>query len=241
MDYKYAAETILNFAHCHLYGVSCLLLSANEDGRSFPKWFEKSMADLGYPYSFLDFEKEVEGLKPWLDEDVEAAYRGDPSAQSKEEIISSFPGFYAILAHRLAHILYLKKIPILPRAIAEIAHSKTGIDIHPGAKIGHRFFIDHGTGIVIGETTEIGDDVRIYQGVTLGAKSLANADSLRGKKRHPTILDRVIIYAGASILGGDTVIGNDVTIGSNIFLTSSIPDGKIVLFQPSGILIQDKK
>ena len=151
-----------------------------------------------------------------------AAYAGDPAATSADEIIFCYPGLYAITVYRLAHVLYELQVPMLPRIMTEHAHSVTGIDINPGATIGKYFFIDHGTGIVIGETTVIGDYVKIYQGVTLGALSTRGGQSLRGKRRHPTIEDNVTIYAGASILGGETVIGRDSVIGSNVFITHSI-------------------
>jgi len=154
---------------------------------------------------------------------LEAAYDGDPAAFNKPEIIFSYPGLYAIMVNRIAHELYLLNVPLLPRIMTEYAHTKTGIDIHPGATLGKYFFIDHGTGIVIGETTEIGDNVKIYQGVTLGALSTRDGQKLHGKKRHPTIEDNVTIYAGASILGGNTVIGHDTVIGGNAFITTSIP------------------
>lgn len=178
-------------------------------------------------------------IKKLLLEDIDATFEGDPAAKSKEEIIVSYPGVYAIMVYRLAHELYLHKVPLLPRLMTEIAHSKTGIDIHPGAKIGKRFFIDHGTGVVIGETTLIGNNVRIYQGVTLGALSLQNAHELKNIKRHPTIKDNVIIYANASILGGETIIGNNVIIGGNVFITSSIEDNKIVTFERENYKIKN--
>ena len=155
--------------------------------------------------------------------DLEATFDGDPAAASREEILFSYPGLFAILVYRVAHELYHLQIPILPRMMSEYAHSHTGIDIHPGAQIGDYFFIDHGTGIVVGETTVIGDHVKVYQGVTLGALSTRGGQNLRGKKRHPTIEDNVTIYVGASILGGGTVIGRDSVIGSNVFITHSIP------------------
>jgi serine O-acetyltransferase len=157
--------------------------------------------------------------------DVEAFYDGDPAAFSIDEIIYCYPGLFAITVYRLAHVLYTLGVPMLPRIMTEHAHSVTGIDINPGATIGKYFFIDHGTGIVIGETTVIGENVKIYQGVTLGALSTRGGQSLRGKRRHPTIEDRVTIYSGASVLGGDTVIGHDAVIGGNAFITSSIAPG----------------
>lgn len=164
-------------------------------------------------------------IRTLLAEDIHAAYVGDPAAKSPAEIILSYPCIYAIAIHRIAHELYVRKIPIMPRLMSEHAHSITGIDLHPGARIGKNFFIDHGTGVVIGETTEIGNNVRIYQGVTLGGQSFATGEisKLRGKKRHPTIEDDVIIYAGATILGGKTIIGKGAVIGGNVWLTSSIP------------------
>ena len=171
----------------------------------------------------LAFFRQIPQVRAVAQTDVEAFYAGDPAAYSVDEIIFSYPGLFAITVYRLAHILYELKVPMLPRIMSEHAHSVTGIDIHPGATVGRYFFIDHGTGIVIGETTNIGDHVKIYQGVTLGALTTRGGQSLKGKKRHPTIEDHVTIYAGASILGGTTVIGRECTIGSNVFITHSIP------------------
>ena len=162
-------------------------------------------------------------IRDTLDTDVQAAYEGDPAATCREEVMLAYPAFEAISIFRIAHELYLMKVPMLPRMMTEHAHSVTGIDINPGATIGKYFFIDHGTGIVVGETTVIGNHVKLYQGVTLGALTTRGGQSLRGKKRHPTIEDNVTIYAGASILGGETVIGRDCVIGSNVFITHSIP------------------
>lgn len=173
----------------------------------------------------LSLMEDIPALRKTLSKDVRATFDGDPAARSFDEIIFSYPGIHAITIYRVAHRLYELDIPILPRTMSEYAHSTTGIDIHPGATIGDRFVIDHGTGIVIGETTVIGNNVRIYQGVTLGAHSLpANAGNrLKGIRRHPTIEDDVIIYAGATILGGDTVIGRRSIVGGNVWLTESIP------------------
>jgi serine O-acetyltransferase len=169
-------------------------------------------------------------IKRRLSLDVQAAYAGDPAAKDLEEVILSYPCVYAIATYRIAHELYNRQVPIIPRMMSEHAHSLTGIDIHPGAKIGENFFIDHGTGVVIGETTEIGNNVRIYQGVTLGGQSLPpeKVPRLRGKKRHPTIKDDVIIYSGATILGGKTIIGKGAIIGGNVWITSSIPPNTTV-------------
>ncbi len=166
-------------------------------------------------------------LRRLLNEDVQAAYQGDPAAASIEEVVFSYPSLGAITAYRVAHALQVQRVPMIPRIITEHAHSETGIDIHPGAQIGERFFIDHGTGVVIGATAVIGDDVKLYQGVTLGALSVTRGelDGGRGDKRHPTIEDDVTIYAGASIHGGDTVIGKGSVIGGNVWLTKSVPAG----------------
>ena len=171
----------------------------------------------------LQFFRRIPELRAVIQTDVQAAFDGDPAATSKDEVIFCYPGLFAITVYRLAHILYTLQVPLLPRIMTEHAHSVTGIDIHPGATIGKYFFIDHGTGIVIGETTIIGEHVKIYQGVTLGGLTTRGGQSLRGKKRHPTIEDNVTIYAGASVLGGETVIGRDSVIGSNAFITKSIP------------------
>lgn len=177
---------------------------------------------------FLDRLPFVDNM---LQTDLDALFEGDPAAESKTEIILCYPGFSAIFVYRIANIFYELNVKILPRALSEYAHSKTGIDIHPGAKIGAYFFIDHGTGIVIGETTIIGEHVKIYQGVTLGALSLREGLKLKGSKRHPTIKDYVTIYSGASIFGGETIIGENSTIGSNAFITSSIGDNMLVTIQ----------
>jgi serine O-acetyltransferase len=174
-------------------------------------------------------------IRKMLATDVRGAFDGDPAAQSYDEIIFSYPGIYAITVYRMAHELYHLNVPLLPRIMTEYAHSKTGIDIHPGAHIHESFVIDHGTGVVIGETTEIGKNVRIYQGVTLGALSLPKdaGEQLRGKKRHPTIQDDVIIYSGATILGGDTIIGARSVIGGNVWITESVPpDTRVIMEKP---------
>ena len=171
------------------------------------------------------FREKIPKIREYIETDIDAAYDGDPAAYNKDEIICSYPGLFAIFTNRIAHELFLLGVPLIPRIMTEHAHSLTGIDIHPGTTIGKYFFIDHGTGIVIGETTEIGDNVKIYQGVTLGALSTRGGQNLRGKKRHPTICDNVTIYSGASILGGETVVGKGVVVGGNAFITTSIPEG----------------
>lgn len=183
----------------------------------------------------LSLLESIPSIRKTLATDVLAAYDGDPAAKSYDEIIFSYPGIFAISVYRVANKLFELQVPLLPRIMSEHAHSLTGIDIHPGAKIGERFVIDHGTGVVIGETTEIGKNVRIYQGVTLGALSLPKdaGEKLRGKKRHPTIEDDVIIYSGATILGGDSVIGSRSVIGGNVWITESVPpDTKVVMETP---------
>jgi serine O-acetyltransferase len=183
----------------------------------------------------IRFLKELPRLRVVLAKDVRAAYEGDPAAKSFHEIIFSYPGLFAITVYRIAHLLKKLEVSLIPRIMTEYAHSLTGIDIHPGATIGESFFIDHGTGVVIGETTRIGDRVRIYQGVTLGALSLPRdaVDKLRSERRHPTIEDDVILYAGVTILGGETVIGARSVIGGNVWITESIPaDSKVFLKKP---------
>ena len=173
----------------------------------------------------FEFLEKIPKIREYIETDIAAAYDGDPAAYNKDEIICSYPGLFAILTNRIAHELFLLKVPLIPRIMTEYAHSLTGIDIHPGTTIGKYFFIDHGTGIVIGETTVIGSHVKIYQGVTLGALSTRGGQNLRGKKRHPTICDNVTIYSGASILGGETIVGKGVVVGGNAFITTSIPEG----------------
>ena len=173
----------------------------------------------------IEFLEKLPELRKLIETDAQAGFDGDPAAYNKEEIVVTYPGFYAIFVYRLAHELFKLGVPLIPRIMTEHAHSRTGIDIHPGASIGSYFFIDHGTGIVIGETTEIGDNVKIYQGVTLGALSTRGGQQLKSKKRHPTIEDNVTIYSGASILGGETVIGKNVVIGGNAFITKSVHEG----------------
>jgi len=176
----------------------------------------------------LRFIERIPEIRKMIAEDVEAHFKNDPAALNHDQIIISYPGLYAILVYRMAHVLDELGVQVIPRMMSEFAHRETGIDINPRAKIGTSFFIDHGTGVVIGETTVIGDNVKIYQGVTLGAKSLRKGQALKGKKRHPTIEDDVTIYSNASILGGNTIIGKNSVIGSNVFITESVPSNMIV-------------
>lgn len=175
------------------------------------------------------FFESLPKIHEMLEEDITAIFEGDPAAKSRTEVIRTYPGFIAIAAHRVAHFLHQTGVALIPRIISEYAHSKTGIDIHPGATIGHYFCIDHGTGIVIGETTEIGDHVKVYQGVTLGGLSVDKKDAK--VKRHPTIGDNVVIYAGATILGGNTMVGHDSIIGGNVWLTHSVPAFSKIYYQ----------
>jgi len=170
-----------------------------------------------------EFFEELPKIRVVLERDLEAAVRGDPAAKSANEVILSYPGFQAITVHRMAHFLWTRQVPIIPRMMSELVHGRTGIDIHPGAQIGGSFFIDHGTGVVIGETTVIGNNVKLYQGVTLGALSVKKEES--NHKRHPTIEDDVTIYANATILGGETVIGSGSVIGGSVWITQSVPPG----------------
>jgi serine O-acetyltransferase len=179
-----------------------------------------------------EFLDRLPAVRELLATDVQAAFDGDPAATSTDETVFCYPGLLAIATQRLAHEFYKLEVPLLPRIMTEHAHSRTGIDIHPGARLGRSFFIDHGTGVVIGETTQIGNNVKLYQGVTLGALAPAFGQMLRGHKRHPTIEDDVTIYAGATILGGDTVIGRGSVIGGNVFITSSVPAGNQVTAEP---------
>ena len=176
--------------------------------------------------------QQLPAVRALLAEDVEASYAGDPASGSFDEIVVAYPSIRALAIFRIAHELHALGVPLLPRIMTEYAHDRTGIDIHPGATIGRRFFIDHGTGVVIGETAEIGERVRLYQGVTIGAASVRDSDDLRGRKRHPTVEDDVTIYAGANILGGATVIGRGSVIGGNVWITESVPPGSRVMAEP---------
>ena len=191
----------------------------------------------------IDFLKGLTKVRTMLAKDIRASYEGDPAAKGYDEIIFSYPGLWAIMVYRVAHELYHLNVPLIPRIMTEHAHSLTGIDIHPAAHIGESFFIDHGTGVVIGETCTIGDRVRIYQGVTLGALSLSREDcqNLRNQKRHPTIGNDVIIYANATILGGKTVIGDRAVIGGNVWITSSVPADAEVFLEKQNYVFGDKK
>lgn len=187
------------------------------------------------------FKCRIGEVRRLVETDIDAAYDGDPAATSRMEVVMAYPGLYAVTVHRIAHELYKLSVPIIPRVMSEIAHSKTGIDIHPGATIGERFFIDHGTGVVIGETTIIGRNVRIYQGVTLGGLSFAKDSSgalVKGLKRHPNIEDNVVIYANATILGGETTIGHDSEIGGNVWIKDSVPPFSRVYNKPPAPVIK---
>ena len=189
----------------------------------------------------LEFLESLPRIRDLLQTDTEAAYNGDPAALSKEEVIVAYPFIEAIAVQRLAHELYLNHIALIPRIMTEWAHARSGMDLHPGAEIGTHFFVDHCTGTVVGETTVIGDHVKMYQGVGLVAKSLSLGQKLRGQKRHPTIEDHVTIYAGATIMGGDTVVGEGSTIGANVFLTSSVPAHSLVIQEEANVKVMSKK
>jgi len=188
----------------------------------------------------MEFLSNLPRLRDLLQTDAEAAFNGDPAALSKEEIIVAYPCMEAVAVHRLAHELYKKQVPLIPRIMSEWAHARTGMDLHPGAKIGTHFFVDHCTGTVIGETCDIGNHVKMYQGVGLVAASLKLGQALKGQKRHPTIEDRVTIYAGATIMGGDTVVGEGSTIGANVFLTHSVAPGSLVVPDEVKVRIMNK-
>ncbi|MCU0600153.1 MAG: serine acetyltransferase [Desulfobacterales bacterium] len=199
-------------------------------------------AERGY-MAALSLLESIPALQDILAKDIIAAYEGDPAASSYDEIIFSYPGMFAITVHRIARRLHTLGVPLLPRMMSEYVHGETGIDIHPGAAIGERFVIDHGTGVVIGETAQIGSSVRIYQGVTLGALSVPKGkiEEMKGRKRHPTIEDEVIIYAGATILGGDTVIGARSVIGGNVWITESVPPDTTVMLETPNQIYRTKK
>jgi len=189
----------------------------------------------------LEFLESLPRIRDLLQTDTEAAFNGDPAALSKEEVIVAYPFIEAIAVQRLAHELYLKNVALIPRIMTEWAHTRTGMDLHPGARIGSHFFVDHCTGTVVGETAIIGDHVKMYQGVGLVARSLAAGQALRGKQRHPTIEDHVTIYAGATIMGGDTVIGEHSTIGASVFLTTSVPPHSLVVQEEANVKVMSKK
>ena len=189
----------------------------------------------------LEFLHSLPHVRELLQTDMEAAYNGDPAALSKEEVILAYPFVEAISVQRLSHELYLKGIALIPRMMTEWAHSRTGMDLHPGAKIGSHFFVDHCTGTVVGETCEIGKHVKMYQGVGLVARSLSGGQQLRGKKRHPTLEDHVTIYAGSTIVGGETVIGAGSTIGANVFLMHSVPPNSLVLYENVNVRVLSKQ
>jgi len=186
------------------------------------------------------FLSNLPAIRELLRSDVDAAFAGDPAASGSAEIILAYPGIEAIAIQRCAHCLYKARVPLIPRMMTEWAHSRTGIDIHPGARIGTHFFIDHGTGVVIGETAEVGSHVRLYQGVSLIARSLAGGQALKGQKRHPTIEDRVTVYANATIMGGDTVVGEGSTVGGNVFLMQSLPPRSLAMADGHSVRVLNK-
>lgn len=227
-DDEYLGKTVPGYFVGHnilkLYDdLSCQMKSAFM--QALPNGVSEKDVDKKTEEVCIEFFDSLGNIQKMLINDVEAAYNGDPAAKNRQEIIFCYPGLLAIFIYRIAHELYKRDVPFIPRIMSEYAHSHTGIDINPGATIGSHFFIDHGTGVVIGETTTIGNNVKIYQGVTLGALSTRSGQLLRDIKRHPTIEDNVTIYSSASILGGETVIGKGSVIGGNAFITSSVPPG----------------
>jgi serine O-acetyltransferase len=237
-------ENIINFLfpfkvdrQCTLPQIELNLAQLHIDFRDLIGPLEKTIKTSVHELTKVFFAKIPDIYKDLL-KDAQHFLEFDPAAHSMESVILYYPGFYAITVYRLSHELYNLRIPFLPRMMSEYAHSKTGIDIHPGAEIGENFLIDHGTGIVIGETTNIGNNVKIYQGVTLGA--LFVAKNMKGKKRHPTIEDNVIIYSGSTILGGETVIGHDSVVGGNVWLTKSVP-AYSVIYHDSKTVVRDSK
>src|SRR5437588_2125140 len=205
-----------------------------------PEFKKKGLRPIAHLLT-MEFLASLPRLRELLQTDTEAAYNGDPAALSKEEVIVAYPFIEAIAVQRLAHELYLKNIPLIPRIMTEWAHGRTGMDLHPGAQIGSHFFVDHCTGTVIGETSILGDHVKMYQGVGLVARSLSAGQLLKGQKRHPTIGDRVTIYAGATIMGGDTEVGEGTTIGANVFLTTSVPPHSLVVQEEANVKVMSKK
>jgi serine O-acetyltransferase len=205
-----------------------------------PELPKKDLRPIAHAWT-VEFLAGLPRIRELRQTDTEAAYNGDPAALSREEVILAYPFIEAIAVQRLAHELYLKNIPLIPRIMTEWAHSRAGMDLHPGAQIGSHFFVDHCTGTVIGETSILGDHVKMYQGVGLVAKSLALGQQLRGQKRHPTIEDHVTIYAGATIMGGDIVVGEGSTIGANVFLTTSVPPHSLVIQEEAKVKVLSKK
>jgi serine O-acetyltransferase len=205
-----------------------------------PEHAKKDLRPIAHTLT-IEFLGSLPRIRDLLATDTEAAFNGDPAALSKEEVIVAYPFIEAIAVQRLAHELYLKNIPLIPRIMTEWAHGRTGMDLHPGAQIGTHFFVDHCTGTVIGETSIIGDHVKMYQGVGLVARSLSAGQQLKGQKRHPTIGDRVTIYAGATIMGGDTEVGEGTTIGANVFLTKSVPPHSLIVQEEANVKVMSKK
>lgn len=201
---------------------------------------KKDLRPIARTYA-CEFLNSLPNIRDLLQTDTQAAYNGDPAALSKEEVLVAYPFVEAIAVQRLAHNLYLKNIPLVPRIMTEWAHARTGLDLHPGAEIGTHFFVDHCTGTVVGETTRIGDHVKMYQGVGLVASSLSEGQKLRGRKRHPTIEDHVTIYAGATIMGGETVVGEYSTIGANVFLKTSVPPYSLVVQEQCDVKVMNKR
>lgn len=226
-----------------IYQCSCYMHEAGRKETGNGSTADTAVAESRAREVTLRFIEGIPAIRDMLAGDVQASYDGDPAALNRDEVILAYPGLLAISVQRLAHALYTLDVPLMPRIMSEWVHSQTGIDIHPGANIGRSFFIDHGTGVVIGETTDIGNNVKVYQGVTLGALSIPKDERgrvIRATKRHPTVRDNVTIYANAIILGGDTVIGEGSTIGGSVFITSSVPPNSVVTFTPPELRMKTK-
>jgi serine O-acetyltransferase len=232
--HTYTAD-LINAVRVHLEGEIAKSLEYAPTEEAKPRTFKARAQALT-----LEFLAELPKIRELLQSDAEAAFTGDPAALSKDEVIVSYPCIEAIAIQRMAHELYLRRIALIPRIMTEWAHFRTGIDLHPGAQIGSHFFIDHGTGTVVGETCTIGNHVKMYQGVGLVARSLSGGQQLRGKKRHPTIEDGVTIYAGATIVGGETVIGAGSTVGANVFLLHSVPPNSLVIYDGLSMRVLNK-
>ena len=237
-----AVQRALSLLHPCVYGELVARDNAAQLRRELGKEIALLCPDRSASEIVEKFFAALPRVRELVESDIAAAYEGDPAATSRMEVVMAYPGLYAVTVHRLAHELYRLKVPVIPRVMSELAHMKTGIDIHPGATIGERFFIDHGTGVVIGETCVIGRNVKLYQGVTLGAKSFpkneVTGELVKGIKRHPNVEDNVVIYAGATILGGETVIGHDSEIGGSVWLIESIPPYSRVYNRPPAPVIR---
>lgn len=236
----HAEETLVSLGHrLHAQIIHCICYEEGPSANETTEYCNEQARGL-----VLGFFRQIPHIRDMLAEDVQAAYDGDPAAKTLDEVILSYPGLFAITVYRCAHELFIMDVPLMPRIMTEHAHSTTGIDIHPGATIGRAVFIDHGTGVVIGETTQIGNNVKIYQGVTLGALSFPKDERgrvIKGYKRHPTIENNVVIYANATVLGGETVIGENSQVNGGVFITSSVPPNCTVGVKPTELQVKERR